>query len=100
MKPKQWPVSAEMRQKTVDKLAKMIASGDVETVCRAAMLMIRMDRANVTAEMEHRRFLATEEGRRMKLIELAARLPAGEIRRIAERHGLLPPPNGVEDDVE
>lgn len=90
MKPKLWPITNDHRQTTVDALMKMVESGDPEMVARGAMLLIRMDRANVMAEMEHRRFLATEEGRKMRLLEIARKLPEGDLYRIAQRHNLLP----------
>lgn len=76
----------EKRQAAIDALFDVVAGDDVEMKVKAFDALVRADAVDIKrSELELKR-QAVEDERKLRLLELAKSLPAGELIRITSEH--------------
>ena len=71
------------KQRVVDALMEVIESRDLDLMLGAAEILRKMDEINVKREAIQQREIHANEDRRLQLLELAQRIPTGELARLA-----------------
>lgn len=81
-----WPVD---RQKVIDALHDVIDRRDPDLMLGAAQLLIKADELNAKREAIEQRKLGTDGDQRLRLLELAQRIPAPELAKLASERGYI-----------
>ena len=81
-----WPVD---RQKVVDALNEVIENRDPDLMIGAAALLLKADELNAKRESIEQRQSDNDGDQRIRLLELAQRIPAAELARLASERGFV-----------
>lgn len=80
-----WGVDREM---VIKALEEVIQNRDPDLMIEAAKLLMKADEINVKREAIQQRELSDNDDRRLQLLELAQRIPAGDLARLASDNGI------------
>ena len=80
------------RQEVIDALMEPIINRDPNLMVACADTLRKMDEVNVKREAIAQRQQKENEDRRLQLLELAQRIPTGELAKLASSHGFISRP--------
>lgn len=92
-----WPVTQEVKEKVVAALLDVIAARDPKLMVEAIDRLLKADKLNVDREALAQRNQAADEDRRLQLLEIARRIPAGELAELASESGIVIDAEPVDD---
>ena len=92
-----WPVTQEVKEKVVAALLDVIAARDPKLMVEAIDRLLKADKLNVDREALAQRNQAADEDRRLQLLEIARRIPAGELVKLASESGIVIDAEPVDD---
>lgn len=85
-----WDISDDQRKEIVDSLMDCVRTKDPKLMPKAIELLTKLDEVNAKREAVQSRELNSENGdQRLQLLELAQRVPASELARIASENGIV-----------
>lgn len=90
----EWKVDRAM---VIQALQEVIQNRDPDLMIDAAKLLMKADEINMKREAIQQRELSENDDHRLRLIELANKLPVGELARLASSNGIAV--DGTESEV-
>ena len=84
-----WPVTEEMRERIISALVEVVESRDPKMMLDAADKLLKADKLNIDRESLYQRQAKDDDDRRIQLLELAQRIPTGELIKLASSHGII-----------
>ena len=84
-----WPVTEEVKAKVIAALMEIVDSRDPDLMLEAIDRLQKADKLNVDRESLKQKQSKDDEDRRLQLLELAQRIPVGELARLASENGII-----------
>jgi hypothetical protein len=81
-------VSDEQRGKVLEVAMSLLQSGDPKLIELAAEIVFKAEAVNIKREELAAKSASSDEDRRLQLLEIAQRLPIGELARLASDRGI------------
>ena len=82
-----WEIPDELKPGIVNKLLAIVAQGEDRDAIAASKVLVAIEIAKIKAQADDDRRLAAENEQRLRLLEIARRLPAEELTGLLESSG-------------